>query len=480
MPPPAGSFSTGTRLPSTRLPRRSARARLPRARSFFAPSHVEALLAAPSPAPRDWMLVDLDCFFVSVERARDPSLEGRPVVVGGDPHDPHGGRRGVVACASYEARHFGVRAGMPLGEAVRLLPRDTAWIRGDHAAYERASRRVMDLLGTFTPVVEPLSLDEAFLDTTGCARAHGGREGLRLAETIRETVLRETGLSLSIGVAASRTVAKVACSLAKPAGLLEVPRGAEAAFLAGLPLDHLPGIGPRTLIQLERFHLATIGDLAALPPELLATSFGKMGEALARRARGMDAAGDTPRSTQARSISRETTFAEDSDDRQFVEGMLSHLAQRAVRALREEGLLARSVAVRLRYTDFETVQASRHLARPTDRDDDILPWVRNLARRRWDRRVRLRLVGVALGDLVPATERQLDLFENEGSSPAAHLAAIDGSTLVRSHALLDGAVDRIRERHGFGALVRGTAIDLLARLPHDERGFRLHTPACSA
>ncbi|MEZ6026467.1 MAG: DNA polymerase IV [Planctomycetota bacterium] len=447
------------------------------------PALASPLLVARSPARddealrslrvrpvRDWMLVDLDCFFVAVERRHDPSLVGRPVVVGGDPRAADGrGRRGVVSCASYEARRFGVRAGMPLVEAARRLPRDAAFVGGHFERYTEASAAVLDVLRTFTPVVEPLSLDEAFLDMTGCGRLHEDRPWLLVAAALRDAVREATGLVISIGIAGSRTVAKVACDLAKPAGLLEVRRGEEGAFLAALPLERLPGIGPRTLERLARFHLRTIGDLARLPPDLLAETFGRHGQALAARARGYDAEGDAPRPSIARSISRETTFAVDTDDREMVEGTLSWLAQRALRALREEGLRARTVSVRLRYADFETVQASRRLRQPTDQDDDVLDLVRTLGARRWDRRVKLRLVGVGLSDLESARDRQLDFFE-QLAEPTAERASTLHRSLIAGPGLahrLDRAVDRIRERHGFGSLVRGRAIDLLPRAARD-------------
>ena len=491
------------------------------------------------------MLVDLDCFFVSVERVRDPSLNGRVVVVGGDPNaaagrsGTRGGRRGVISCASYEARRYGVRAGMPLVQAVRQLPRDAVYLRGSFKAYQEASHQVMETLRRFTPSVEPLSLDEALLDMTGCARMHQLGQAtagwLQIAEDIRNAVREATGLTISIGIAGSRTTAKVACELAKPGGLLEVRRGEEGAFLASLPLRRLPGIGPRTLERLERFHLSTIGDFAILPDDIVHATFGKVGEALLRRARGQDAAGRGPvRPAVARSISRETTFSEDSDDRDMVEGMLSYLAQRALRALRSEGLLARRVSVKLRYSDFQTVQVQRSLRRPCDHDDTILNLVRRLARQRWDRRVKLRLVGVALGDLTPVGDRQLDLFEDEllavswpTATPREPAEAV-GTSAVASRALvpqsaegigadtpriasasarriggqrrsqrtcelqhltgrtgaansrLDRAIDVLRERHGFGAVVRGRAIDLLPRVSSSNQGFRLQTPANSA
>lgn len=412
------------------------------------------------PRPRDLMLVDLDCFYVAVERRRDPRLVGRPVIVGGVP-----GERGVVASASYEARAFGVRAGMPLFEAERRCPRGTVFLHGDHAAYLEASRAVMAVLGRFTPRVEPLSPDEAFLDLGGCERHHAS--WLDAAASVHRDVKQETGLDVSIGIAGTRAAARVALALAKPGGVMEVRRGEEAAFLADLPLHHLPGVGGKTRAALERFNVRTIGDLAAVPESILETTFGRTGVTLSRRARGLDADLDAhdvgDRVTKTRTISRETSFARDTHDPRMVDGMLSYLAQRACAALRGEGLRARAVEVRLRYADFQTAARRRRLPEPSDRDEDVLAVVRDLWPIVWQRRVRLRLVGVTLHGLESkAREAQLDL-----------LAALD----VDRH--LDAAVDAIRARHGFGSLVRGRAIDLLHGVPHGKTGFRLHTPSCS-
>ncbi len=423
----------------------------------------------PRPPPvrrlRDLMLVDLDCFYVAVERVRDPSLCGRPVIVGGRPEE-----RGVVASASYEARAHGVRAGMPLAQAARLCPRgETVFLHGDHEAYQRASRQVMDVLASFTPQVEPCSLDEAFLDLSGCERHH--RTWLAAAATIHAAVHEATGLDVSIGIAGTRAVARVALAMAKPRGVAEVRRGEEAAFLSELPLAWLPGVGGHTREKLERFNLRTIGDLGAIPEDVLAETFGRTGVTLSRRARGFDddrdaaPIGEHASATAARlpkTISRETSLASDTNDPCVVDGLLSYLAQRAAHALREQDLLARTVAVRLRYADFQTSAKRRRLPRGTQRDEDILAVVRALWPLCWQRRVKIRLVGVTLHGLERGSERQLDLLER-----------VD----VEKH--LDDAVDGIRERHGFGAVVRGRAIDLLARVPASQRGFRLHTPSCS-
>ena len=426
------------------------------------------------PRPRDLMLVDLDCFYASVERVRDPALRGRPVIVGGLPHE-----RGVVACASYEARRYGVHAGMPLFQAERRCPRQqTVFLRGDHAAYLEASRRVMEVLERFTPQVEPLSLDEAFLDMRGCERHHA--TWLHAAEKIHRSVKEETGLDVSIGIGGARAVASIATAMAKPGGMLEVRRGEEAAFLADLPLRFLPGVGGRTHEALERFNLRTIGDLAAVPEEIMEATFGRTGTTLARRARGEDADLDShpvgTRTPKTRSISRETSFARDTADPRLVDGMLSYLAQRAARTLREDHLLARSVGVRIRYADFKTVEKRRRLRKPSDRDEDILQLVRALWPLCWERRVKLRLVGVTLHGLRREGDRQLDLLELLDDQGHGAIAGRGGGDAMGQ---IDSALDHIRDRHGFGAVVRGRAIGLLKTTPAHRNGFHLSTPACS-
>ena len=444
---------------------------------------------APRPTPcrvgtlratgRDILLVDLDTFYVSVERVRDPSLVGRPVIVGGRP-----GERGVVACASYEARAYGVHAGMPLFQAATLLPRDAVFLRGDHASYGEASKKVLEILHRFSPQVEAVSLDEAYLDLTGCERHH--RSWRDAATKIHRAVAAETGLSISIGIGATRAVAKIAASLAKPGGVLEVTRGEERAFLDALPIEHLPGVGPRMRRDLARFNLHTVGDLAAVSEEVLEETFGRTGRTLSRRARGLESSEDEApvgeTVPQTRSISRETSFAQDTADEPFIDGMISYLAQRATRSLRKSNSLARSVGVRLRYADFQTVETRRRLARPTDDDGEILRVAHELWRRRYDRRVRLRLVGVVLHDLVEATDRQLELpfarQVQQGREAAEALPAGTRTAAALDHAI-DHAIDCVRDRHGFGSVVRGNAVGLFGRLKRSGSGFRLHTPACS-
>lgn len=440
--------------------------------------------------PRDLMLVDLDCFYVSVERVRDPALCGRPVIVGGLPHE-----RGVVASASYEARAYGVRAGMPLFQAARRCPPgETVFLHGDHQAYMQASRDVFEVLERFTPRVEPLSLDEALLDLAGCERHHAS--WLAAAAAVHAAVREATGLDVSIGIGGTRAVARIALALAKPGGVLEVRRGEEATFLGDLPLRFLPGVGGRTHKALERFNLRTIGDLGAVPEEVLEATFGRTGVTLSRRARGLDAELDAhvvgERAAKRPTISRETSLAADTNDPCVVDGMLSYLAQRACATARERGLVAHAVSVRLRYADFKSSAMRRRLPLTGQRDEDVLATVRTLWPLCWQRRVKIRLVGVTLHGLERRGLKQQGL-ERRGEQQLELLEAVD----VEKH--LDAAVDQIRERHGFGSVVRGRAIGLLKTVPTSTqisqqkvsqqkasqqkgsrlKGFHLSTPACS-
>jgi DNA polymerase-4 len=404
------------------------------------------------------MLADVDAFYASVEVVRDPRLRGRPVVVGGGPGD-----RGVVLSATYEARASGVSAAMPLGRARVLCPGAT-FLPPDFPAYEEASRRVLEVFRERAPVVEPVSLDEAFLDLTDAPRTRP--TWLDEAEAIHAAVRERTGLSVSIGIGGTRAVAAVAAALAKPAGVLEVPRGEEAAFLRDLPVERLGGVGPRTREALATLGVHTIGDLARTPDARLEAVLGRAGPRLAARARGLDdgpvLAGPSPR----RSLSRDASFPRDVRDPDVLSRALSFLAQRAAHALRREERLAGAVGVRLRYGDWKTVEARRRFPAPTDDEREVTGAVEALWRRRWDRTRPLRLVGVALHDLVGAGERQLALFEVRHDGGAAARSRADGRlggsgdrSLDRTVDRVDRVVDRVRERHGFAALLRGTAID---------------------
>ena len=299
--------------------------------------------------------VDLDAFFAAVEQRDRPELRGRPVVVGGA-----GGSdaRGVVSAASYEARRFGIHSAMPLRTAAALCP-DAVFLPVDGARYVAASGEVMAILARFTPRVEPISIDEAFLDVAGSEALFGPPEAI--AHAIKAAVRSEVGLTASVGVASTKLVAKIASDLQKPDGLVVVRAGAEATFLAPLPIRRLWGIGEKTRLALADFGVRTIGDLATIPPDALRRRFGEHGARLAERARGIDPSPVEP-SQDAKSVSHEHTFDVDTSDREVIERTLLGLSEGVAARLRAAGLRAGVVAVKVRDSEFATHTRQRSLA----------------------------------------------------------------------------------------------------------------------
>jgi len=398
--------------------------------------------------------VDLDAFFVSVERALDPGLRGRPVVVGGEP-----GLRGVVASASYEARAYGLHAGMPLTQAYRLCPQ-AVFLKGSFPCYRDASAKFMSIVGDFTPYLELAGIDEAYLDLTGFESIYGSiwNTALRMKERIEG----EMKVTASIGIATSKVVAKVASGLAKPDGLLEVTPGEERTFLAPLPIARLPCIGPKTERVLKGMGVTTIGQLADLSPYLLRGSFGILGEVMHRYAQGIDERKVEP-SPAAKSISRETTFIEDTLDRPFLRGVLGYLSERVGAELRRERKRARCVTLKLRYADFHTITRNRTLSQATDTDQDIFDiGVELMERALGHRRQRVRLIGIGVSNLV-GDGRQLSLLD----SARERLGRLD---LV---------IDGIRNRYGFTAIQRGRTLRLKDFFPGERGDYLLKTPALS-
>lgn len=378
--------------------------------------------------------LDIDAFFVSVELLARPRLKGRPVAVGGDPS-----RRGVVASASYEARARGVRAAMPIARAKALCP-GCVFLPARFDAYAAASAKLFRELDRFTPDVEPLSMEEAYLDLTGCRSLLG--PPLSAAERIRAEIGRELGLDASIGVAANKLVARIASARAKPRGICRVLPGEEEAFLSPLPVRAIPGVGPRTEERLHLFGAATIGDLRRIDARVLAAALGPGGGWLARAARGEDDDPVTPPAAQ-KSVGREVTFPEDTLDREMILAELGALAGSACRALRGSGLQTHIVALKLRYADFRTVTRSVALGEPTDLDGEVLAAARRLLAEAWTRRLKVRLVGVRLSGL-----------SGGGWQPALPLGGPDRGRLKRLYA----AADRIRDRYGDGAIEGGPAL----------------------
>jgi len=310
--------------------------------------------------------------------------------------------------------------------------------------------------------VEVTSLDDAYLALTGTDRLLG--RPIDVAEAFCEEVRRTTGLSVSLGLADNRTVARVATSLAKPSGLLEVHRGGEAAFLAPLPVRELPGVGRSIAAAFDRFNVKTVGEVARLPPRLLTATFGEAsGRLLHERSNGSD---DRPVRIDRGpvGISRATTLERATADRRVIRGMLGYLTERAARALRDENLRAKTVSVTLRYSDWKQVHRSRSLSDPTDVDDVLRRKALEVLDRIDTRRVQVRLVGVALTGFSGAIERQRDLFAEAER---------------RRRTRLGEAVDRVRDRFGFGSVVAGPAIDLVGKLGNGRDGFRLRTRSLS-
>jgi DNA polymerase-4 len=375
--------------------------------------------------------VDLDAFFVAVEQARDPSLRGRPVIVGGDP-----GGRGVVATASYEARRYGIHSAMPLATAKRLCPQ-AIFLRGDFRRYEEASRAFHALLGRYTPLVEPAGLDEAYLDLTGCYPVAGAP--LDTARDIRARVREELSLTASAGLATSKTVAKIASDAAKPDGLIEVPPGEEGAFLAPLPVRRLPGVGPQVEAVLADIGVRTLGRLASLPETRLRGLFGRYGPSLAERARGIDSSPVVPLAGPPKSVSREGTFATDISDTAALRAVLRGYCESVGAELRRLGRRGRSLTLKLRYADFTTITRSLTLDQPTQADDILYRTGQTLLEAALARDARaVRLIGFGVSNLVDDAV-QLPLEEARWQR------------LER----LDRAVDGLRVKYGRRCLQRG-------------------------
>ena len=384
-------------------------------------------------AQRYILHLDFDAFFASVEEILDPSLKGKPIIVGAPPE-----RRGVVASASYAARAFGVRSAMPTAQALRLCPQAIV-LPPRHKIYGEYSVRMMAILSEYTPLVEPLSLDEAFLDVTGY-KAHWGSPE-ELAQQLQERLSAELGLTASIGLASNKLVAKIASGLEKPRGFMVVPHGREAEFLAPLPAEKLWGVGEVTAGSLHEMGISTIGQLAELSAAQLEARFGRRGQDLHRQARGID---ESPVvvEREEKSLSRETTFAQDVGDGQVLRKKLLILSESVARRLRNRGLRGRTVKLKLRYSDFETITRQVTMGTPTDLEQVIFDQAVRLLDQSWDSKRKVRLIGVGVTKFDTEVS-QLSLFEGAGDGRIEKLRRLSQS------------VDRIREKYGDEAIRRG-------------------------
>lgn len=388
--------------------------------------------------------VDLDAFFVEVCRQRHPELRHLDLLVVGGRRDG----RGVVQSASYGARRYGIHAGMPIAQAVRLCP-DATFFEGSIVHYRDASRAVRKLLERFSPIVATASLDEAYLDFAGTERLYPVSL-LPVAEALRDEVKRDTGLDCSVGIGPNRMVAKLASDSAKPRGLMEVRAGWEEGFLAGLPLRALPGVGPKTAARWMELGLEDVWQVQRMEEAALERLIGGEARTLKLRAHGYG--GSTlSRDRMPKSVSRETTLSHDLRDPEMLEATLALLTARVGGQLREERLVARTVTLKLRHDDFRTITRRRTLEIATDLDAELYGAARELFRsafedvRQRDRGVRL--IGITATGLGPTAEA--DLFEPAGRERLRHLSA---------------AVDQVRERYGFAAVTPGNVLRARRRL----------------
>lgn len=390
---------------------------------------------------------DIDAFFAAIEQQRDPRLKGKPVIVGA----------GVIASCSYEARRFGLRAGMRLSEARRLCPQ-VVILEGHAQTYRCFAERIFDRCRELSPSVETY-LDEAYLELTGTERLHGDFEAA--AARLKRAIVDDTGITVTCGIGPNRMLAKLIGKTVKPDGLARLHAHDADAFLVDLPVDKLAGVGHAHAKTLRSMNVHTIGALRALSVGTLEALFGAPGRLLFERCRGRDTAPVTAREIPL-TLSRETSFHEDTADPATIEGMLEYLVGRACRATREMDLQARTVAVRLRYSDGEGAEQARSLPLPTAVDPVVLQLALVLLRRLFVRRVSLHAVGVTLSNFTRDAGEQGALFDEREAG--------------RRAALCD-AFDRVRSDFGHGAIVSGRALRLKGRVAEDRYGFVLRTPS---
>ena len=397
--------------------------------------------------------VDMDAFFVSVEELFDPSLKGKAVVVGGQRDE-----RGVVSAASYEARRFGVHSAMPLRTAAKLCPH-AIFVDGHPDRYREYSAKVHAILQRFTPLVEMASIDEAYLDMTGTERLHG--PPLRAAHELHAAIKTETQLNSSIGIAGARVVCKITSDQAKPNGVLWVPPGQEAAFIAHLDVRKMPGVGKVTEKHLHDLGIKTIGQLAALEDSVLQDVLGAWGLSLAAKARGLDAGGwyedEIGENDAPKSISHEHTFAQDVRGQEVLEATLLRLSEMVGRRLREHHLFARTLQLKLRSSDFTTITRAHSLDRATQLDTEIYAAIRELFRANWENGRTVRLLGVSTSN-----------FEDGDGQPSL----LDDSHERWQSAL--SAAEKLRDKFGETTVRLGTGLKRDIREKVHENPADLH------
>lgn len=380
--------------------------------------------------------LDMDAFFAAVEQLDNPSYRGKPVIVGSDPKEGRG--RGVVATASYEARKYGIHSALPISQAYRRCPHGI-FVRGRHKRYSEVSRAMMDILGEFTPVIQKVSIDEAFLDITNSLPLFGSAKSLGIE--LKQRIRQKLELTASIGMAPNKFLAKVASDLEKPDGFVIVPPGEERDFLCDLPIARLWGVGEKTEAALSKMGIASIGQIADLPEVELGRRFGKWGHALWKLSHGLDNRPVADRGVQ-KSISQEVTFEVDTDDQVFVEKTLFQLAESLARMMRKDKLKGRTITLKIRFEDFSTFTRSRTFADFVD-SGQIIKGVAISLYRRFGQKKKVRLVGLGVSQLNSESGEQLGLFDQESPLNSKLTRLLDslqdrfGADVVKRASLLD-------------------------------------------
>jgi DNA polymerase-4 len=410
-------------------------------------------------------LVDMNAFLASVEQALNPSLRGKPVIVGGEPGTRSaqgrtapslGAGRGIVICASYEARKLGVKFGLPLAEAYRRLP-NASFLRGDIKIYIDYWRAVQEIFQTYTPQIEPVSMDEGYLDLTGCRqRFQSVRE---LGQALKDDIWNRLNVRCSVGISSTKMFAKIACNMRKPDGLTVISHERALAMLSGLPVRQIPNIGHKIEKALAELGVHAVGDLLKVPRPALIELFGVRGSEWHDYARGIDKREVKPGLHQ-KTISRETTFNADSVDREFLSGTLYYLLERVCQKLREMKLVAGRIAVKLRYVDYSQVDDVRTLDFPSNSEGDIHPYVMALFDKIYTRKIGVRHLGVSAVNLSPAF-RQIRLFASEKPFDLAR------------------GLDKVRAGLGYHAIYTGRTMRLDGKFREVVDGYELRTPSLS-
>ena len=396
------------------------------------------------------MHIDADAFFASVEQGFNPHLRGKPVIVGGTAE-----QRGVVHTASYEARACGIKTGMALVRAKALCP-DAVFLKGDYAHYRAVGDVFQEVYLNYTPCVEFTSLDDAYLDLSGTQQIHSSP--CYVARMIADEVEKRVGVSISIGIASNKMIARIASGLNKPRGIRHITSDHEIDFLHDLSVDHLPGIGRVAKEKLTDLHIFKVGELARLPKLIVEQLFGRNGIAIWKMANGIDER-EVQRKVIPRQLSRETSFAEDTADSKMITGSLQYLTERLARRLREDSLNCQTLGVKLGYSDFTRIARSRSLIHPSNDSTEMFRMVNTIFDEMTLRRIRIRHVGVSVTNIRPNNYQNF-LFGEQSRKES-----------------LNSAIDELRGKFGFMSVMPADTLKLKSKYRNDAHGYILHNPA---